>query len=206
MGGCAQRRNDGRCLPHEVATILDEMSDLKNARLLFGVPEHKVALDTARAPSQTDIWGLLRNDSGLLSLGVEGKAGEPFDVAVRDWLTPEISPTRLSRLKWLCNQLKTDDQVEKCAGLRYQLFHRTASTIKEAKRCGAFAAVLLVQAFPGAEASWEDFYQFCSYLGGGPKKEHLLKIESHTRPDLYVGWVSSKLATDAEIVAAEVTT
>jgi len=76
----------GRGLPAEVADLFDRTPLLVNASLIIAIPEHQVRLDTAKAPSQNDLWALLRNDCGLISLSVEAKAGEPFGEIVDQWL------------------------------------------------------------------------------------------------------------------------
>jgi len=198
----AQRSSGGCGLPSEVAAVLDAVPTLKNAELVFASPEHQVQLNTARAPSQTDLWALLRAERGFISLGVEGKAGEPFAKTVTDWLKKDNQPEgRIARLKWLCHKLNVGDSEAECGSLRYQLFHRTVSALLEATRCGASSAVMLVQAFPGAETSWDDFGRFCEYLGVGVEPGRLVPVPSQREPQLYVGWVSSLCASDAEIAA-----
>ncbi len=74
----AQATPNDSGMPREVKAVIDTALPLKDAELLMGMPEHKVTLNTSRAPSQTDFWALLRCSSGLISLSIEAKAGEPF--------------------------------------------------------------------------------------------------------------------------------
>src|SRR5262245_29479895 len=67
-----------RGLPTEVARILDLHSDTRGAELVLAVPEHRVDLPGGRRPSQTDLWAIAKANSELVSIAVEGKAGEPF--------------------------------------------------------------------------------------------------------------------------------
>jgi hypothetical protein len=61
----AQSPGNSRGLPCEVAAVIDTSDALKDAELLFGLPEHKVALASKGAPSQTDLWALLQNETGF---------------------------------------------------------------------------------------------------------------------------------------------
>ena len=143
---------------------------------------------------------LLRNDLGLISLSVEAKAGESFDKTVDQWLNQNGKKVgREARLQWLAEALHGAVEPKGLGILRYQLFHRTVSALKEAHRCGAFAAVMLVQAFPGAEESFSDFSQFANYLGVAVEPERLAKVPSHETPTLFIGWVSSPVASDQQI-------
>lgn len=56
-------------MPHEVLAVLETEESLRGAVMLLGIPEHQVPLDSANAPSCTDLWVLLRSDHGLISLG-----------------------------------------------------------------------------------------------------------------------------------------
>src|SRR5262245_22972799 len=63
-----------RGLPEAVSRVLDMHSSTRNAHLLFAVPEHLVPLPGGSRASQTDLWAVLRNDDGWVSVAVEGKA------------------------------------------------------------------------------------------------------------------------------------
>ncbi len=62
-------------------------------------------------------------------IAVEGKVNEPFGEFVKDWNT---TPGKQVRLERLTQTLGLD--VANIGGIRYQLHHRTASAIYEAKR------------------------------------------------------------------------
>lgn len=193
----AQADPHGRGLPAEVGTIFDRTPDLAGASLIIAIPEHQVALDTARAPSHSDVWALLRNRQGLISLSVEAKAGESFGDTVAKWMTQnDKSAGREARLKMLCERLNRPIGLKACGELRYQLFHRTVSAILEAERCGAFAAVMLVQAFPGSEQSFPDFQAFGAQLGVTVTTECLVEVPYADHLKLFLGWISSPVADD----------
>lgn len=196
-------RNTPRGLPAEVAGILDSVVALQGAELLLGVPEHQVQLEGSGHPSQNDLWALLRTAGGIASLAVEAKAGEPFDKIVRDWLpAPDQTsrkPLRLAALQSLLG-LKSQD----VSHLRYQLLHRAASALLEARRFHTEVAVLLVQSFNrlADEESWQDFRRFAEVLGTEVNEGTLAMARTETSVPLYVGWVTSKPASDEAFAAA----
>jgi hypothetical protein len=190
-----------RGLPGEIAVALDAVPQLNSAELRFALPEHKVALDTTRGQSQSDLWALLQNERGLISLAVEGKAGEQFDELVEVWLRADRGKgSRPRRFQWLCDQLGIDGSDGRCDKLRYQLFHRTAAALIMAQRYRAFAAVMIIQSFPGGEVSWNDFKNFAAFLGTEARVDNLSVVTGDDNPMLYIGWVNSRAATDREIV------
>ena len=184
-----------RGLPPEVADVLDSHSSLAGARLLAAFPEHKVALKGRGKPSQTDVWALLRADSGLISMAVEGKAGEPFASTIGEWLK-EASDGKKERFNYLCEILQSSDAP--AAELRYQLYHRTASAVIEAQRFGAPFAVMLVQSFREDSLCWNDYCAFCSLLGATAVRGSLVEACRKGSERLFLGWVVSKVATDSE--------
>jgi hypothetical protein len=86
----------------------------------------------------------------LAVLAIEAKVKESFGQYVKDWLT-EGGDNRAKRLRGLCDLL--DLSTESASGLRYQLLHRTAAAVLEAKRYRARHAAMVVQSFcPDARA------------------------------------------------------
>jgi hypothetical protein len=198
----AQKGKGCSGLPSEVSNILNRVDCLKNSELLLAIPEHQVRLNNHRAPSHNDVWALLKNEHGLISLTIEAKAGESFDQTVTSWLNKDKKRDgRVKRLDWICDRLKTDSNESAVGLVRYQLLHRTVSALLEAERFGAFASVMLVQAFPGAEVSLTDFKSFGSYFGMEVGENCLVQAPKHQRPSLFVGWVSSGCSTDAQIAS-----
>ena len=187
-----------RGLPQEIAALLDGHDATHDARLLFATPEHKVTIGGSGFPSQTDLWALLRGNQGLISMAVEGKAGESFDKVVAEWLQKSEGPNRMTRLKSLCDLLgvTTDDATP----LRYQLFHRAASAIIEAERCGAATAILLVQSF-GTDAGLEDFKQFATCLGADASniKGNLVRAKTVTDVDFYLAWITCDFTVPSKV-------
>lgn len=191
-------QSSDRGLPGEVAAALDEIPSLHGAQLLIGFPEHKVALKGRGKASQNDVWALLKTGGGSISMAVEGKAGEPFASTIAEW-SRDASDGKKDRLKYLCETLGA--AVASDSPLRYQLFHRTASAIIEARRFGASQAVMLVQSFRDDPVSWSDFAAFSTLLGATPARGQVVEAKSCGSERLFVGWVDSSPASDAAIAS-----
>ncbi len=191
-------RNTGRGLPAEIAACLDTEAILRGADLLVCFPEHQVHLEGGGHPSQNDLWALLRTTTGTASLALEAKAGEPLDKLVKDWLPVgnqrSGKPVRLAALQSILS-IKDKD----VSGIRYQLLHRAASALLEARRFHAESAVLIVQSFDRKddEESWRDFVRFGERLGVAPIEGTLHRIPVQTEVPFYMGWVTSTPTTDA---------
>jgi hypothetical protein len=120
--------------------------------------EHPSFLDTAKAPSRTDVLAYCRTaHNEPVVIAVEGKAGEPFGPTVGEWRQPggQVRDSRRRRLEFLCDRLGL--VAGRVDALRYQLLHRTASAVIEAQKVGAVGALMLVHAFAVDDAAWADF-------------------------------------------------
>lgn len=186
-------RDSDRGLPRDVAELLDTRPEFAGARLLLGIPEHKVQLDGGGHPSQTDLWGLLATRQGTVSMAVEGKAGEPFGEQVSQWLAgaPPASG-KPARLRQLCSLLGiTEDQARTC---RYQLLHRTAAAILEAQRFGVPHGLLLVHSFSPHPDGFSDFSHFAEQLEAEVADNQVAPAGRRGGVDLWLAWVSSSPA------------
>ncbi len=156
-------RKLSRGLPARVCELCDDYPRLSGASLVFAFPEHQVELDGGGHASQADLWALLRVRDELVSLAVEGKAGEPFDKTVAEWLASASArsgkPARLSQLRTL---LGLEDTI--LDGVRYQLLHRCATALLEARRLALESACLLVQSFATDPRTFADYQAFCQLL------------------------------------------
>lgn len=195
-------RRTPRGLPKDVADVLDRCEDLRDAHLLFGIPEHQVVLEGGGHASQTDLWALLRTPVGLVSMAVEGKAGEGFGQRVDEWLK-DASPRsgKPRRLAQLCRILAlSEDRAHGCV---YQLLHRSAAAILEAQRFGIDRAVLLVHSFlPEGHGSMTDFKAFGEQLGVHLAENEIVSAGVRDSVQLLVGCITSAPATDAQVRAA----
>lgn len=163
-------------IPRRIRNIFAASGHHEIARLELeiGVVEKPVFLDTAVAPSMTDIMGYARNAAGEPVIrAVEGKATESFGLPVRAWVRGDVPvpaadvaprPTRVRRLRFLAERLGLPADVE--SPLYYQLLHRTVSAILEATLAGASAAVLLVHSFTKDDTvNWAAYVAFIEALG-----------------------------------------
>ncbi len=158
----AHRWEAANGFPSEIKEALESVPALEDVELLLAIPEYKVSLPGGGVASQNDIFCLARNRQGLVSIMVEGKANEPFGPLVSEWYD-DPSPGKVKRLNFLCQTLGLDkDQVQ---GVRYQLLHRTASAILEAKRFKALTAAMLVHSFSPTYNWFEDYAAFADLFG-----------------------------------------
>jgi hypothetical protein len=196
-----QGARQSRGIHPRLAALLDEEPELRNAELLASFPEHKVRLPGGARSSQNDVWAILRAPLGLVSVAVEGKAGESFAETIGEWRR-DASDGKAKRLTFLCEQLglmaPPDD------ALRYQLLHRTVSALVEADRIGAAAAVMVVVSFIEDQASMNDFAAFTSCLGGSVAEGRLCRLKSPSARPLFIGWLNAPLSTDSEVAQVAV--
>lgn len=178
----AQTRPSG--LPVEVEAALP------GAQLVFAVPEHKVPLPGGRRESQCDVFALLRDDAGLIALAVEAKVAEPFGPTVGEWLA-KPTPGRLERLAAICALLGCDHPP---GTLRYQLFHRTAAAVIEARRLHAGRAAMLVQSFSTEHRWFDDFAAFGAFLNLPATRGVTAARDLPGGLALQIGWVSGSPA------------
>jgi len=195
-------------LPSDIRELLEFTPAFRGARLKLAIAERRTSLPGGGASSQSDLWALLERDAGLASLIVEGKAREPFDQTVRQWLRPppgasDQSPGKLERLGFICNMLGL--RVEQVSDIRYQLLHRAAAALIEAETWQADDAVMVVQRFARDPASrpksFEDFAAFLRLWGKQAEPGQLSALGVPGRRPLMIGWADSRFATDTEIAA-----
>ena len=163
----------------------------QNLKLLLAFPEYKVSLPPRGGrPSQNDIFVLAKGNNQLVSIAVEGKASESFDTTIAEWKLKD-GKGKPTRLKFLCDELQLDkDQVDH---IRYQLLHRTASAIIEAKKFKTENALMLVHSFCKSNEwleGFEDYRQFLALFGlKGITPDSLVFAKNIDGIDLYFSWV-----------------
>jgi hypothetical protein len=184
-----------RGLPAGIAEVLDKEEELRGAKALFVLPEHKVALPGGSRASQTDVWVLLRGPRGLISMAVEAKAEEAFGDTLDVWKGD--SAGKYERLKYLYQVLKCNTELPPAT--RYQLLHRTASALIEAERVSAPYAVMMVQSFRNPSPSIGDYVAFGKCLNIAVSAKDIARVIRHTNPKLYLGWAVSSVCTDREV-------
>jgi hypothetical protein len=168
-------------LPPEVQRLFGE-----SAELLLGIPEHKVPLPRGRE-SQSDLFALIRVGNETIAATIEGKVNESFDKLVSDWLVG-ASDGKLERLDYLCTLLGLDKSS--VGNLRYQLLHRTASAVIEARRFKTDRAAMVVHSFSPTRQWFGDFSQFVRAMGGESHPDIPMWLILPDGMRLMLGWAS----------------
>jgi hypothetical protein len=89
---------------------------------------------------------------------------------------------------------------ESFSRVRYQMLHRCAASVIEAKRLGFQHAAFVVQAFETPDSSFQDYAVFCEALKIAAERGRMATT-SVDGISLGVGWADCPLATDAEVAA-----
>lgn len=173
-------------LPVEVEAAFAKEPRLAGLESLIAIPEHQVPLPGGRRPSQTDLWVLGKTATDLVSIAVEGKVSEAFGPTLGEWRL-EASPGKQTRLEFLCQCLGLKNTPPD--DIRYQLLHRTASAVTEAKRFRATCAVLLVHSFSQSNEWFEDYVRFLNHYGLDAVEGQPACLEKIDGVMLYTVWV-----------------
>ena len=192
-------------LPEQIAELF-RGSVFGEATLLLAIAEHKVPLIGGLADSQCDVWALLSTASGHVSLSLEAKANEPFgqgNQSLKDWLAAGESEksrqNRRDRWKHIADHLPSA-APDAYSLVPYQLLHRCAAAVIEAKRFGVPNAVFVVQAFNSPDESFDQFSMFCHAAVAKPERGQM-QITSVGEIRLGIGWADCPFATNAEVAA-----
>lgn len=174
--------------PEEIKRVLADSDHAALAKLrpLLIMPEHKVALPGGRTESQNDVFVLGSTPTGLVSICIEGKVEEPFGETVSKW-GPDKSPGKRKRFDYLVELLGLEGKD--LTYIYYQLLHRTASAIIEAKRFHAAKAMMLVHSFSQEHKWFPEFREFAGQLGVDVELNKISHCGKRSGVDLYVGWV-----------------
>jgi|ERR1039458_217147 hypothetical protein len=170
--------------------------------LLLAVAEHQVDLPGGRAASQSDVWAVINTAAGIVSMTVEAKASEPFgDENLANWLVAGKTELSLQNRKVRWEHIRANLPIaESFLHVRYQILHRCAASVVEAKRLGCTHAAFVVQAFNAPDASFQDYVGFCAALKV-PAARGSLSTTSVDGISLSLGWIDCQVATDAAIAA-----
>jgi hypothetical protein len=182
-------------IPVAIADLLSQSGRLAGAELLEAWLERETDLQDGRAtPSQTDLLALLAIGDRLAVLGIEAKVDESFGPLVSERLASE-SYGKAERLRRLCELYQLDP--EQVGHLRYQLFHRTAAVILEARRFRCDMAILIVQSFCPRSTGLDDATQFFDVIGlSGLAAGKLIGPCRFGEIELWVGWASDTIRAD----------
>ena len=170
----------------KMAFTSSNIPPFQNIELIAAFPEYKVALPGGRRASQNDIFCLAKAGDNLVSVMVEGKVSESFGELIKNWKS-EYTPGKQARLSFLCELLGVD--ANKMDTIRYQLVHRTASAIIEAKEFNAKNALMLVHSFSQNNDGFDDYCQFLALFGVIGKINALVFAKNINGIGLYFSWV-----------------
>ena len=185
---CWQEAND---FPESVQKVFRTcgIELFQQLKFLVAFPEYKVALPGGRTASQNDIFILAKGGEQLVSITVEGKKSEPFGETVAEWKS-ESSPGKVMRLSFLCSELELEP--EQIDPIRYQLLHRTACAIIEAKKFNAQNALMLVHSFSPTNESFDDYSAFLELFGAQAEIDTITPAQNIDGIDLFFAWVQEK--------------
>lgn len=174
-------------LPSEIVQVLEGSREqsISNLQLLVAIPEWEVELPGGDTASQTDILAITRNESGLVILGVEAKVDEPFGPTLQEKKSG-ASEGQLRRIAYLEQELGRTVPFED--HIRYQLLHRTVSTLLTARAFHAPIAVMLVHSFSLVSKWRNDFEDFCQGLGCTLLSQDLREVPNIEGQRMILGW------------------
>lgn len=170
--------------PRCVQTVL-QSGPFSELEALIAIPEHQVPLPGGSRPSQNDVWVLAKNNNELVSVAVEGKVSESFDKTIKEWAA-DFSEGKKERLSFLLQTLGLPSEIPN--NIRYQLLHRTASAIIEAKRFNAQNAIMLVHSFSQSNDWFEDYSEFLSLYGVKAEINKLISVGEISGINLFFAW------------------
>lgn len=187
----AQSWEGAQGFPQEVSTLFEGAAPdvFGGLKLLLAIPEHKVPLPGGGASSQCDLWCLAKANGHLVSIAVEGKVSESFGPTVAKWSTG-MSEGKRKRLDFIREELGIVREIP--GNVRYQLLHRTAAAVIEARRFNAGIAVMIVHSFNEERVGVKDFTNFVELMGVSIQ-EGVVQLEILSGIKLFVGWVMSDL-------------
>ena len=172
-------------LPPEVAAALHSHFGVK-PELAAAFPEHKVDIPGPGFKSQSDLFALVRLGADLAGVAVEGKVAESFDKTLGEW-APLSTVGRRQRFEGITGLLGLSFYQDPL--LRYQLFHRAASAVIEARRFCCRHAIMLVQSYSQSNLWFEDYARFAALFKIAAEKG---RIGTATLPGgmpLHLGWI-----------------
>ena len=150
-------------LPPTISRILDQADDWRGAELVDAFVERCTNLDDGRpSHSQSDVLAVVGIGVRLGIVVIEAKVDEGFDKTVDEWRSGG-GAGKVARLAKLCTRLGLDPDA--VGPLRYQLLHRTASAVIEAKRYRSAQAVMIVQSWSAQADGFDDYQRFFAALG-----------------------------------------
>ncbi len=170
--------------PAEIMSLFADHIEFAAIEPLLGLVEHQVPMPGKGQPSQNDLFVLARANEDFVAIAIEGKASEPFGETLEEW--NDRSPNKQERLTGICDLIGLNHDMP--GSIRYQLLHRTASAVVEARRFGAAYAVMIVHSFSPSDQWYEDFESFVALYGAQAGVGKLVYLRQIEGINLYAGW------------------
>ena len=188
-------------IPTPIEALLGE-NHYREPVLLFAIAEHKVDLPGGPAASQSDVWAVIATSAGMVSMTVEAKAREAFGNEILEkWLVAGGSEASIANRKKRWDYIRSHlPESDALLQVRYQILHRCAAAVIDAKRLRLRHAAFVVQAFNTPDASFQNYAAFCEALNI-PARRGSLATTSVGDIHLSVGWADCPLATDEQIAS-----
>lgn len=182
---------EGDGFPDSVRRVFSEAKYpiFKKMMPLLALPEYKVPLPGGARPSQNDIFILARSERELVTIAVEGKVSEAFGPTVAEWST-NASTGKMIRLKYIQELLELEERS--LDHIRYQLLHRTASALIEARWFNAASAIMLIHSFSQEHAWFEDYDEFLRLFDATARPDSVSFVGQKSGIDLYLSWVTGE--------------
>jgi len=195
----AGKKNRTSGLPDPVEKIL-VTSGLCDPILLFAVGEHKVDLPGGNRASQSDVWAIVKSKESLISIAFEAKANETFDTkTLSEWKSQKSDSSINNRQeRWAYIEKHLPAAISTYENVYYQLLHRCASAVIEAKRIGCTHAAFIVLSFESPDKSFQQYASFCSAIGIPSGRDTIAKTKVGD-VTLAVGWAECPFASDEDI-------
>lgn len=177
--------------PPEIVQLLKTAAfqALHHIQPLLIFPEYKVDLPGRGYASQNDIFVLGKAAAGqLVSMTIEGKVEESFGETLAKWKLSGkgFTSNRQERLTALGRLVGLETLLDT---LYYQLLHRTASAVIEARTFNAPYAVMIVHSFSPTASHWQAFAEFVQLYGQTAKIHQLVELGTIEGIRLFTGWV-----------------
>jgi len=187
---CAETWSTANGFPNEVREALNDskIELFMDLEFLMGFPEFQVNLPPSGHASQNDIWIMARSTkiNELVSITVECKVDESFGKPVREWLGKKPSG-KPKRLEYICKRLGINS--DEAQDIRYQLLHRTVSSLEMSDKLCCRNALMMVNSFSEDDAGFDDYSKFCDLLGCKAEINRIVKTTRQSGRNLFLGWV-----------------
>lgn len=180
----------GEEFPELIRLTLATSPALAGGSFVEGFFERGTDLGDGRRLSKADLIALLRISKNLAVMSVMAMVDEPFGNLVAHELA-SASSAKCARIERLRAML--DISVTEVGMIPYELLHRTAAAVIEARRFCADTAVMMVHSFDRDDCGIEAFQRFARAIG--IKEAQATYTSGPVIIDgvkLYVGWTADQ--------------